>query len=64
MKARTLVWLVALAIACKSNDETPARQAAPGVATLRDLSTSRDAFRSEQSAHKHEALFLTLLSPT
>jgi len=50
--------LSAVVAGCKSEASPPA---GPGLA---DLSGSLDAVRSEFNAHKQEARFLTLLSPT
>jgi outer membrane murein-binding lipoprotein Lpp len=53
--------------ACKSKPtSTPSADPSASVlsAKLTDLSTSLDAVRSAFKAHKQEARFLTLLSPT
>jgi hypothetical protein len=69
-----LLLVLRLVVACKSNDRehasqpqpgsAPATQPQPVVAKLVDLSSSLDPLRSELAAHPHEAIFLTLLSPT
>jgi PBP1b-binding outer membrane lipoprotein LpoB len=69
MRAAVLV-LAALALGgCESKRlPTESKSAQPATptaqATITDLSTSLAAARSEFNAHKGEARFLTLLSPT
>lgn len=59
---KTLVLaLAAVAAACNSDS---AAKPTPATASLTDTSKSLDAVRTEFNAHKQEARFLTLLSPT
>ena len=51
---------IALSLAGCDKKPAPARE----TPRLGDLSTSLDAVRAEFNAHKGEARFLTLLSPT
>jgi hypothetical protein len=52
-------------VACRGDRSSPSdRTSSPTAAVLTDLSPSLDEMRSEFNAHKHEARFLTLLSPT
>jgi hypothetical protein len=55
----TILALAVAAAGCNSSST-----AAPASAALTDLSTSLDAVRAEFNAHKQEARFLTLLSPS
>jgi hypothetical protein len=56
--SKTALLLLGLAVvACKSESDTKPT-------TLTDLNKSLDAVRTEFNAHKGEARFLTLLSPT
>ena len=57
---KTALLLLALAgTGCKSDSEARSQQVA-----LPDLTTSLDAVRTDFNAHKGEARFITLLSPT
>jgi hypothetical protein len=58
MKPAVIVLLLALAACNEASSKAPDERA------LVDLNASTAAARSEFNAHKHEARFLTLLSPT
>jgi hypothetical protein len=59
---KTALLLLALAgTACKPDSDARSQQAA---AALPDLAKSLDAVRADFNAHKGEARFITLLSPT
>jgi hypothetical protein len=51
-----VIAVAAIVVACKTNKAASSK--------LTDLSTSLDAMRTAFNAHKQEARFLTLLSPT
>jgi hypothetical protein len=61
MRTFTLVLTLFAITACTSVTPSTAQQSAKG---LVDVSTSIDPVRTEFNAHKSEARFLTLLSPS
>jgi hypothetical protein len=61
MSKKALVLLALAVVACKPDSDAKQK---PATASLTDLTTSLDAVRTEFNAHKGEARFLTLLSPT
>lgn len=60
MTKTALLLLALAATACKSSSNASSQQAA----SLPDLTKSLDAVRADFNAHKGEARFVTLLSPT
>ena len=61
MSKKAILLLALAVVACKSDSEAKPE---PATASLADLTESLDAARTEFNAHKGEARFLTLLSPT
>ena len=60
--SKTALLLLGLAVvACRSESEAKPQST---TASLTDLTKSLDAVRTEFNAHKGEARFLALLSPT
>ena len=61
MSKKALLLFALAVLACRSDSEAKPK---PTTASLADLTKSLDAVRTEFNAHKGEARFLTLLSPT